>query len=79
MPHALLLLFPWQLNLVLLRELGSIWRSDGGKEPTMAELRKMSDEAAWAWCVKYFRTQVTMARSQSRRNKFVFPVYKDGI
>ena len=45
----------------------------------MAELRKMRDEAAWAWCVRYFRNQVSKARSASGGHKFVFPAYKDGI
>jgi len=49
------------------------------KEPTMAELRQMSDEAAWAWCVRYFWNQVSKARSASGGHKFVFPAYKDGI
>ena len=49
------------------------------KAPTRAELQKMDDKRAWAWCVNYFREQVTSANRASSRHKFVFPAYKDGI
>ena len=58
---------------------GNTLPSKGCKEPTMTELRKTSDEAAWAWCVQHFRSQAQKANSQSSGHKFVFPEYKDRI
>jgi len=59
--------------------LGITQRELPRQAPTSAELREMTDEHAWAWCVYYFRTSLSNAKSTKTRHKFVFPSYKDGI
>jgi len=59
--------------------LGVVVRELPRRAPTLAELRTMSDKAAWAWCVLYFREQRAHANKASSRHKFVFPAYKGGV